>query len=148
MPPKNAGPKLEKRVETQERRRLALQLKLEGWSLQEIADDPRIDRDISSVSRYISESVKAIPQQAAEELVQMELERLDAMWKGIWADATHGDTWKIDRALAIMERRAKYLGLDGFTKPDNSKDAKTALQSFLSDVKEAVANAETEGSPD
>ncbi|MDH6282818.1 hypothetical protein [Prescottella agglutinans] len=141
-PPKSAGVPLDKRVETQERRKLALQLKLEGWSLREIAEDPRIDRDMSVVSRYITDSVKAIPQQAAEEVIQMELARLDAMWKGIWADATHGDTWKIDRALAIMERRAKFLGLDGFVKPDTSKDAKSALQSFLSDVKTAVAEAE------
>lgn len=38
--------------------------------------------------------------------------RLDAAMAAIWPDVLAGSTWHIDRMLAIMERRAKYLGLD------------------------------------
>jgi hypothetical protein len=47
------------------------------------------------------------------EVVRMELERLDAMLLGLWAQARSGHLGAVDRVLKIMERRAAYLGLDG-----------------------------------
>lgn len=41
-----------------------------------------------------------------------ELKRLDVAMAAIWPKVQAGDTWSIDRMIAIMERRAKYLGLD------------------------------------
>ena len=48
----------------------------------------------------------------AEDVAQLETERLDAMLLGLWEKATKGDPQAVDRALRIMERRAKLLGLD------------------------------------
>jgi len=45
-------------------------------------------------------------------VLQLELERLDAMQAAIWDDAMNGHLGAIDRVLKIMERRAKLLGLD------------------------------------
>lgn len=54
----------------------------------------------------------------AKAVLRMELERLDAMMLALWAnknDPRAGDT-----LLRIMERRAKYLGLDSPTKIDQT----------------------------
>ncbi|MCQ4136658.1 sigma-70 region 4 domain-containing protein [Rhodococcus rhodochrous] len=130
------GPPLAKRVETQKRRNEALEMRLAGKSNLEIAAYFGVDP--GTASRYVTQALKAIPQENAEEVLRQELQRLDRMWLGIWKDAINGQDFKIDRALAIMDRRAKYLGLDNFVQPDNSQDARAALASFLGDVKKQV----------
>ena len=47
-----------------------------------------------------------------EEVVNMELARLDSLQLVAWRRAKDGDLGAIDRILKIMERRAQYLGLD------------------------------------
>lgn len=47
-----------------------------------------------------------------DEWMAEELARLDAALTAIWPKVVAGDNWSIDRMLGIMERRAKYLGLD------------------------------------
>ncbi len=44
--------------------------------------------------------------------VQIQLTRLDRLLNAVWNDALEGDLAAIDRALKIMERQAKLLGLD------------------------------------
>lgn len=45
------------------------------------------------------------------EVTTMELERLNALFLGIWTRATGGDLAAIDRALAIMRRMAELQGV-------------------------------------
>lgn len=47
-----------------------------------------------------------------EQVVAMELERLDALQLVAWRRAKNGDLAAIDRILKIMEKRAEYLGLN------------------------------------
>lgn len=47
-----------------------------------------------------------------EDVVNMELARLDALQLVAWRRAKDGDLAAIDRILKIMERRSQYLGLD------------------------------------
>ena len=47
----------------------------------------------------------------AVDVVTMELERLNALFLGIWTRATGGDLPAIDRALAIMRRMAELQGV-------------------------------------
>lgn len=49
---------------------------------------------------------------SARDLKAVELSRLDAMLAGLWEKAKNGGLEAIDRALKIMERRHKLLGLD------------------------------------
>ncbi len=51
-------------------------------------------------------------QEPAENLRQLELERLDAMLTAIWPQALNGYLGAIDRVLKIIERRSKLLGLE------------------------------------
>ena len=42
----------------------------------------------------------------------LELARLDEMLLGLWGKASRGELQSVDRVLKILERRARYLGLD------------------------------------
>lgn len=48
----------------------------------------------------------------SHQLIKEELSRLDGMWTELHAKARKGDLGAIDRALKIMDRRSRYLGLD------------------------------------
>jgi hypothetical protein len=105
-----------------ERRLYVFQLRQAGASYREIADtiarDPRwnqrLPRRYDRVGVY-RDCVAELQRQRTElaELVedvrQLELTRLDRMQLALWSAATHGDVAAIDRVLAIMARRAKYL---------------------------------------
>lgn len=64
------------------------------------------------------ERVRAIGQRFAEDTVQLELLRLDDLLSGVWPAATGGDPKAVRAVLAVMERRAKLLGLDAAEKID------------------------------
>jgi hypothetical protein len=51
-------------------------------------------------------------QEPADELRQLELERLDRMHEALWSKAVTGHLRSVDRVLAISKRRAALLGLD------------------------------------
>ena len=54
--------------------------------------------------------------EVADETRQLEVERLDALWRIMFAKAMAGSHQAVDRCLAIQDRRAKLLGLDAPTK--------------------------------
>ena len=94
-----------------EKKRQALQLRLEGASYREIARTLGW-KDHSSAYAHVQESMQAIVQEPAEELRTLELERLDADYLALAPAARKGDVSSILARLRIMERRAKYTGLD------------------------------------
>jgi hypothetical protein len=51
-------------------------------------------------------------QHKADDLRTLEAQRLDALLQSMMPKALAGDTWSVDRVLAIMERRARLFGLD------------------------------------
>jgi hypothetical protein len=53
----------------------------------------------------------------------MELARLDRLQAAVWGDAIAGDIAAIHTVLKIMERRAKYAGLDAPTRAAISVDS-------------------------
>jgi predicted transcriptional regulator len=99
----------EKLAETQRNRNRALEMRLAGKTQQQIAAETGWSKQ--RVSAYIQEAIAGITRENAEEYIELQNQRFDAMLAGIWNDATHGDTWKIDRALAIEDQRARLLGL-------------------------------------
>jgi hypothetical protein len=66
--------------------------------------------------RGLVNGIKEIVREPAEEVLRIELARLDEMHAGCWEAARSGDVQALDRALKIQDRRAKYLGLDAPTK--------------------------------
>lgn len=105
--------------------RKIVQLRLAGAQLEEIS--VVIGISTSQVSRDLSNAIKNMPQERAEELRSIEAMRLDRLLRSVWKNAVDGDLKAVDRALRISERRAKMFGLD------------TLTVSAGSDLKEAIA---------
>lgn len=73
-----------------------------GWDERFAFKD--ILRELSRLRETMGEDAEAIR--------QVELERLDRLTEAVWSRATAGDDSAIDRVLKLMDRRARYLGLD------------------------------------
>ena len=56
--------------------------------------------------------MKAYPREDAETAREVEADRYDQLQRAIWAKCLKGDQWAIDRALKIMDQRARLLGLN------------------------------------
>ena len=62
--------------------------------------------------RYITESAAIISIEQREEILNLELDRLDALLNAVWNQAMEGDTRAVDSALKVINTRAKLLALD------------------------------------
>jgi len=155
----------EKLLETQQRRREVLQLKEAGATYEAIADALLQRHGAEALPngwdrRYAYkdlqrelEKLQAENREAAENVRRVELRRLDRMLRGLWKDATEGDTQAIRAALKIMKRRADLLGLDAperfeqavsFAESEEYQRARAEIMQALRDFPEArAALAET-----
>ena len=98
-------------IERAKRRAQALELRAAGRKYREIAEA----LDYSSpqhAHRDVKAELDALVKTPAMEVLAEELDRLDKMLQGLWTEARRGNLQSIDRVLRIMERRARYLGLD------------------------------------
>lgn len=111
----NSAKRDAKKVDLNERRKIALEARISGLSYQAIADKLGYS-DKTLVRRDVVNGIKEIVREPAEEVLRIELARLDEMLAGCWEAAKSGDVSAIDRAIRIQDRRAKYLGLDAPTK--------------------------------
>lgn len=93
----------------------AMKLALEGHGWKTIA---QMSGYASSGAAWnaVQRELQRTIQPLADEVRQMELARLDALWQIQFKKAqdplNKSADWNVDRCLAIMERRARYLGLD------------------------------------
>jgi hypothetical protein len=107
-----------------------------GQDRFDIGDPPPDDLDLARlVSQDLRRSLDAYRGEAAhdaDELREIEANRLDRLFVVAWrrAMAKDGDLAAIDRALRIMERRARLLGLDQPT--DSGPGGDDPGSSFLS----------------
>ena len=94
-----------------DRDRQALELRIAG------ADYDSIAQKLGYSSRgHAYDAVNALllarAAEPREELRALELDRLDKLLLGIWQQAKGGNLGALDRAVKLMERRARLLGLD------------------------------------
>jgi Homeodomain-like domain-containing protein len=96
-----------------EHRLAALRLRKEGFTYQAIGDRIGISRQRAHqlVTDELTKLRTETPE-AAEQVRQLELERLDAMLRILAPQVKRGDIPAMQMVLRIMERRAKLLGLD------------------------------------
>lgn len=106
-----------RRIAAAEQRRRALELRKAGATYDQIAQQVGYTNR-GSAHRAVMAALKEITAEPAQEVRQLELERLDAMLLGLWPAARKGNQGAVDRVLRIMERRAKLLGLDSPVKAD------------------------------
>ena len=74
----------------------------------------------STAYQSVMKAIQDILQEPAEEVLKLELERLDSMLLGLWERARNGDYQAVATALKVEERRAKLLGLDAPEKSETS----------------------------
>lgn len=104
-------------IVVRERRRQALQLRKAGASYEQIADQLGFANRAAARKAVVTELDRVV-KEPAQEVLTMELQRLDQLLVGLWPRAIKGENGAVDRVLKIMERRAKYLGLDAAVKVD------------------------------
>lgn len=95
----------------------ALRLRSLGWSYQKVAD--AIGTTKATAYNRVQRALAAIPAEAVDEFRRLEMERLDAILEVAMTkaqSADKGSLFAVDRVLAIMDRRAKLMGLDAPTK--------------------------------
>lgn len=78
----------------------------------------------------VQDCLKEITREPSEAVLEMELRRLDSLWRTAYVQAKGGNLKAIHGALQIMDRRIKLQGLD---KPEGTNGAQ------LDTVKEAYA---------
>ena len=119
------------RIAMTERRTRALALRRGGMSYRMIADRLRgkdgVPDNYAHTTAYkdvmamLTEETEH-QRELADQIRELELQRLDAMLMGLWNDAQRGNHGAVDRVLRISERRAKLLGLDAPVRTDITSD--------------------------
>jgi hypothetical protein len=90
-----------------------MRLRIEGLTFDEIGKE----MGVSPVRAFeiIKEELALLNEkraETAEECIRIELTRLDAMLKPLWAKCKAGDISAQAAVLRLMDRRARLLGLD------------------------------------
>ena len=91
----------------------ALQLRQAGNSYDKIASKMKMTRE--GVRNCVKRAMAALSNEvneAAADVLDLELQRIDVMLLGLWPKAKAGDPAAVDRVVRLMDRRAQYLGLD------------------------------------
>lgn len=99
-----------RRIEQAERRAQALELRKAGATYEQIGAKLGITNQ--AAHRLVSRGLAALGKEAAEDVLALELSRLDGLLMAMWPQARRGNHGAVDRVLRIMERRARLLGLD------------------------------------
>jgi len=100
-----------RRIKSTERQRQALELRKAGATYEMIAEKLGF-RGPSGAYEAIKAALEKTLRPPADELRQLESERLDALLLAVYPQARQGNLGAVDRVLRIMERRARLLGLD------------------------------------
>jgi len=96
---------------TQRRRTVSANL-LAGLTYAEISRALDISKaTITSDKKAILAEWRAQYAQAADELVALQLRRLDVLLNAVWEKARNGEEKAIDRALQIIDRQNEILGV-------------------------------------
>lgn len=109
-PRRKRSENVQRRIARATRRQEAFALRRQGQSFDTIAQHLGVSP--KTVSIWVREAIRAIPEEEAGDLRSLELSRLDAVLAPQMRLALAGDGFATDRVLRIMERRARYLNLD------------------------------------
>ncbi|PRX66121.1 hypothetical protein B0I32_106257 [Nonomuraea fuscirosea] len=97
-----------------ERRAKAVQMRIAGISPTIIAENLGYSSGaavIKDITRSLQKAAQA-EQMASEQLLQIEIDRLDRLMASVWGKALSGDVKAVDQAEKLIARRCSLLGLD------------------------------------
>lgn len=117
----------EKALTAAQKQKRALELRARGHGFDHIAKELGY-KGPSGAYQAVIAGLKKTLQEPADELRKLEGERLDKLLAGLWEKAENGHLWAVDRALSIMERRARLYGLDTTGTEDTGRMAQAFLQ--------------------
>jgi len=153
-------PHAPRRLRSLDKELQALELRKTGMTFRAIGKamttEERLNgHDGRTVQRWVTRALKRDLEKSSEEvraIRQLELMRLDDLLSGVYSAAKSGDTFAVNTALKIMERRSKMLGLD----TPLLIETKSIVDKVVSDNQlERMASlfakpetSETDGSPD
>lgn len=100
-----------RRIEAAERQRKALELKKMGQSYEAIAIACGY-AGRSGAYKAVAAALAEITREPAEDVLKLELERLDRVLLAVWERARDGDLAAIDRVLRITQQRMALVGFD------------------------------------
>lgn len=116
-------------IEAAERRLKALELRRAGMSYRAIAE--QLDCDPSAAYRHVAtelQNMREACKEAAKDLRDLELSRLDLYLRALMPKILAGDTKAVTAALGVGKRRAELTGLDAPVKLETSGNLYTVLQ--------------------
>jgi hypothetical protein len=90
--------------------RQIVDLRAKGRSVEMIAEE--MDLNEAMVRRSLTKAMQGLSSESVEELRALENLRIDRMFLPVYERAVQGDLRAIDRAVLLMERRARMMGLD------------------------------------
>lgn len=99
----------------------ALEARMEGKTFEVIAGEVGYNSP-QAAHDAVKRALKAIIREPGEELIKLELERLDTLWGIQYLTAQAGDVQAMAACMKIMERRAKLLGLDAPVKNETKAE--------------------------
>lgn len=131
-------------AELADRRERVYAMRLTGKSLGFIAQAEGVSK--TTVFNDIEAVIKAKTEVPAQQVREMELDRLDLLLDKLMPRVENGDVQAIQTALKVMDRRAKFLGLDAPTKQEITVPqidvGSTALGELLGKHQERIAAEE------
>lgn len=113
----------------------AITLRQQGYSIETIAE--RLNITTEAAAKAIKNALRKArrdTKEKANEVVEINLRRLDSLIVNLTNRITAGETSQIDRLLKVMDRQAKYLGLDiaarnaALIPPELSEDDRTSAE--------------------
>jgi len=99
-----------------DKERKALELRRAGATYDEIAQALGYATPQGAFLAYNRAIKRTLIESGADEARQTELDRCDRIQRAYWAKAMAGDVPAGNIVLKVMDRRARYLGLDAPTK--------------------------------
>ena len=116
------------RLALRERQRQALDRRLAGETYQQIADALGYKSKCGAY-KAVDGALREVTREPAEAVRELELQRLDELYRAASPFAKNGEAVMIAACLRIMERRAKLLGLDlpPAESPTTAKDTETRI---------------------
>jgi hypothetical protein len=107
------------RLQASQRRVEALQLRLAGQTYAQLGQQLGCSPQRAHVIiKAEMDQLKQDRQELAEEMLQLELDRLDHLLAGLWAEATGGNCKAVEAVLKVIDRQIRLLGLDAPTRTE------------------------------
>lgn len=106
----SSGERDRRRLEVEERRAEALELRVAGYSYRAIAE--RLGCSVSTAHGLVDAALREVPAPGVERLRQVQGEQIDLVIRSLWPHVLKGSARHAEVLIRALERQAKLLGLD------------------------------------